>query len=454
MPSEFELAIDQICEEKGLKKEEVIETIGQALAAAYKKDYAARGQNVKAEFDPKTGACRVFDLKDVVENEEKMEKPKRQIILTEAKKIKKDAKAGDVITTEVTPKEIHFGRIAAQTAKQVLAQRIREAEKNMIYDTFKKKEGQVLNVTVQRLERNVIFVDLGTTSGILLPQDQIFRERYRLGQRLKVYLREAKLSARGAEIYVSRTSQEIVKKLFEQEVPEISNGSVEIKAVAREAGSRSKIAVLAKKEEVDPIGACIGQRGVRVQTVIAELGGEKIDVIEWSDDPVKFITHALSPAKILSVKIKKKEKKAEVAVREDQLSLAIGREGQNVRLAVKLTGWNIDIIKGGKTGAPAKAGEKKEKEKPEEKGKTKAKETKEGKVKTEEKKKEIKAEPEVKEEKKKREKDLKKETKEKKETTKPEIKKKTREARKEKKAAKKEEVKLEIKKETTVKSKT
>lgn len=385
MSSEFELAIDQICEEKGLKKEEVIETIGQALAAAYKKDYGAKGQNIKAKFDPKTGQCKVFDLKEVVENEEKMEKPKKQITLAEAKKIKKDAKVGDIITREVTPKEIHFGRIAAQTAKQVLAQRIREAEKNMIFETFKKKEGQVLNVTVQRLERNVVFVDLGTATGILTPSDQIFRERYRLGQRLKVYLREVKLTSKGPEIYVSRTSPEIVKKLFEQEVPEISSGAVEIKAVAREAGSRSKIAVVARKEKIDPIGACIGQRGARVQTVIAELGGEKIDVIEWFDDPAKFIINALAPAKVLSVKINKKEKKAEVEVREDQLSLAIGREGQNVRLAVKLTGWNIDIIKEvkkkpetkkeEKIGVPAKAGEKKERVKePEEKKEKKAKE--------------------------------------------------------------------------------
>lgn len=345
MPTEFELAIEQICEEKGLKKEEIFETINVAMAAAYKKDYGAKGQNIKAEFDPKTGRCRVFDLKDVVKSEEEKKKPKRELTLKEAKKIKKDVKVGDVITTEVTPKEISFGRIAAQTAKQVIAQRLREAEKNMILSTFEKKVGQVVNTTVQRLERQAVFVDLGITSGVMPPLEQIFRERYYLGQRLKVYIKEVKATLRGPEILVSRTHPEIVKRLFEQEVPEIANKVVEIKAVSREAGSRSKIAVLSKKEEVDPIGATVGQRGVRVQTVISELGGEKIDIILYDPDPKKFITNALAPAKIVAVKIKEKEKKAEVAVREDQLSLAIGREGQNVRLAVKLTGWNIDIIK-------------------------------------------------------------------------------------------------------------
>lgn len=448
MPSEFELAINQICEEKGLKKEEIIETIGQALAAAYKKDYAAKGQNVKAEFDPKTGKCRVFDLKDVVKNEEKLEKPKRQIVLKEAKKIKKDAKVDDIITTEVTPKEIHFGRIAAQTAKQVLAQRIREAEKNMVFDTFKKKEGLVVNTNVQRLERQIVFVDLGITSGILLPREQIFRERYRLGQRLKVYINEVKITSRGPEVYISRTHPEIVRELFKQEVPEIANGAVEIKSVAREAGSRTKIAVMAKKEEIDPIGACIGQRGVRVQTVIAELGGEKIDVIQWNEDPAKFIASALAPAKILSVKINKKEKKAKVEVREDQLSLAIGREGQNVRLAVRLAGWNIDIIKGEKKKPEEKKEKKKEKEqevkkeeekkdKKEEKPKTKkAEETKEVKI-TKEKSEIEKKEP--------------KEIKESKEKT--ERRTKTKKVRKVKKEVKKAAVKKEEKKAETEKEK-
>lgn len=371
MSTEFELAIAQICEEKGLKKEDVVKTIEQALAAAFRKDYGKKGQLIETIFDPKTGATRVFDVKEVVKTEEEIEKPERQITPKQAKemKLKKKAKAGDVIKTEVTPKEIKFGRIAAQTAKQVIMQRIREAEKNTILALYKDKIGQVLNGTIQRIENYNIFVDIGQTTGILFPQEQIRNERYSIGQRIKVYLADVKDTPRGPELVLSRSNPELVKKLFELEVPEIAAGAVEIKAIAREAGARTKIAVFTNKDEIDPIGACVGQRGTRVQTIIGELGGEKIDIISWDENPVKFISNALSPAKIISVKLNEKEKYSQVEVAPEQLSLAIGRGGQNVRLAVKLTGWRIDVAK--------EQSEVKPKEtKPEVKSEDKAKEVK------------------------------------------------------------------------------
>lgn len=345
MLNEFELAINQICEEKGIPKDDVKEAMEMAIASAYKKDYGEKGERYESEFDLKTGKSRIFRVEEVVETEEEIEKPQQQILLEEAKKKKKDAKVGDEIKEEVTPDEIEFGRIAAQTAKQVITQKIREAEKETNFKSFKDKEGELINGVVQRIEKSTIFIDLGFISGILPPSEQIRGERYHIGQRLKVFIKEVNKSPRGAEIILSRSEPQIVKKLFELEVPEISAGTVEIKSVAREAGSRSKIAVVTTNDEIDPIGACVGQRGSRVQTIIAELGGEKIDIIEWDDNPVRFITNALAPAKIMSVQINEKEKHALVEVAEDQLSLAIGKEGQNVRLAVKLTNWKIDIIK-------------------------------------------------------------------------------------------------------------
>jgi len=345
MATEFELAIEQICEEKNLKKEDVISTIEAALAAAFRKDYGKKGQLIETEFDPKTGKTLVFDVKEVVEEKEDLEKAERQVTVEEGEKLKKSAKVGDIIKTEITPKEISFGRIAAQTAKQVIIQKIREAERNTIFDAYKDKEGEVLNGTIQRMEGQTLFIDLGQATGLLFPTEQIRGEEYSIGQRLKVYLVEVKESAKGPEIILSRSHPDIVKRMFELEVPEIAAGAVEIKAVAREAGARSKIAVVSHKEEIDPIGACVGQRGTRVQTIINELGGEKIDIISWDENPVKFITNALSPAKAISVKLDEKEKIAKVEVVEDQLSLAIGKHGQNVRLAVKLTGWKIDVLK-------------------------------------------------------------------------------------------------------------
>lgn len=347
MATEFELAIDQICEEKNISKEKVIETIEAAIAAAFRKDYGEKGQNIEATFDLKTGATRIFEVFDIVEKEEEIENPAREIILSEAKKKKKSAKVGEQIKTEVTPKEVSFGRIAAQTAKQVITQRIREAERDSIFENFADKKGTVLNGLVQRVENRTIFVDLDRAAGVLLPYEQIPRETYRIGQRIKVYVVDVRLTPKGPEILLSRSHPEMVKEMFREEVPEIAAGSVEIKSVAREAGSRSKIAVFSDKDGIDPVGSCVGQRGSRVQTVISELGGEKIDIVEWNENPVQYITNALSPAKIISVRTDEKNKHAIVEVAEDQLSLAIGKEGQNVRLAVKLTGWKIDITKEG-----------------------------------------------------------------------------------------------------------
>jgi transcription termination/antitermination protein NusA len=427
MLNEFELAINQICDEKGIPKEQVQEAMEAAIAAAYKKDYGDKGQVIEAEFDLKTGQTRLYQVEEVIDDKEEIEKPKQQLLLKDAKKIEKDTKVGDEIKTEVTPSEISFGRIAAQTAKQVITQKIREAEKDNIYKTYKEKEGELVNGVVQRIEKQTIFIDLGYVSGILPPFEQIKNERYKIGQRVKVYIKEVKKTPRGSEIILSRAEAEIVKKLFELEVPEVDAGTVEIKSLTREAGSRTKIAVKSTKDEIDPIGACVGQRGTRVQTIIAELGGEKIDIIEWDDNPVRFITNALAPAKIISVKLNEKDKHAIVEVAEDQLSLAIGKEGQNVRLAVKLTGWKIDIAKDEK---------KEEKDTKDKKGDKKEGDKKEDKVKSEEK--DNKKEEKIKDTKK----DLKKEKKE------------VKKDKDSKKEGKKKESKKEKKKEVKGKDKT
>lgn len=358
MASKFSQAIDQIADEKGISKEKVVETIEAALAAAFRKDFGTADQNIKVEFDPETGKSNVFDVKTVVkEITEEMEQNRREFLtVEEAKEVKKGAKEGDVIKTEITP-DAAYGRIAAQTAKQVIIQRIREAEREILLKEFSDKEGQIVNGTVQRIEGRNVYVDLGRTNGILFPSEQIKNESYRIGQRIKVYVSEVKQTPKGPEIILSRAHPNVIRKLFELEVPEVYSGVVEIKAVAREAGSRSKIAVFTDQDGVDPIGSCVGQRGTRVQTIISELGGEKIDIILWNDDIVKFITNALAPAKVISVVTKEKEKEATVEVLEDQMSLAIGKAGQNVRLAAKLTGWKIDVVK---SEVAATEGEKKE----------------------------------------------------------------------------------------------
>ena len=358
----FASAIEQICEEKGISEKRVLETVEMALAAAYKKEYDRKGQNIKIKFNLKTGQMEVFQVKLVVdetmlkpENEdlEKIEKedeedeeerkirfnPEKHIMIEDAKK---RSKAGDEVEF---PLEIahNFGRIAAQTAKQVIIQRIREAERDAVYDEYKEKEGQIVSGIVQRIERGNVFLDIGKTTGALFFEEQIPRENYRIGQRIKAYIIEVQKDSRGPTIILSRAHPKMVSRLFELEVPEIASGTVEIKSIAREAGSRSKIAVASTEERVDPIGSMIGQKGIRVQAVINELAGEKIDIIEWSENPVKFISQALSPAKVIDVKIDKKKNESKIIVPENQLSLAIGIKGQNVRLAAKLTGWKIDI---------------------------------------------------------------------------------------------------------------
>ncbi len=417
---QFILAIDQICEEKGISKEKVLETIEAAIAAAYKKDYGQKGQNLQAELDSITGETKIFQIKEVVDElmilseeeieelkakrtkqvkeekpEEEEEKPKkirfnpeRHIMLEEAQKIKSGAKVGDEISFAQEAAE-EYGRIAAQTAKQVIIQKIREAEREAVFEEYREKVGQIVGGIIQRIERGFVFIDIGKTTGILPSEEQIPQEKYLIGKRLKVIILKIELGSKGPQIFVSRIHPEMIRKLFEVEVPEISAGTVEIKAVAREAGSRSKIAVLSKEEGVDPVGSCVGQKGMRVQTVISELGGEKIDIIPYEEDPKKFIARALSPAKVSRVTIKYKTKNiALVEAPSDQLSLAIGKGGQNVRLAAKLTGWKIDIIEEKKLKPKETAKEEKE-ERPKAK-----KEKKEKKKKKEEKKK-----PEAKEKK-------------------------------------------------------
>ncbi len=389
MSSPIEQAIRQICEEKGLAYEAVLSAIEAALAAAYRKDFGDKNMNIEVEFDPETGATRVFDVKMVVaditpealeaadlERKARVEKlaneikqardrgesvtsvtideddlpsfnPKTELMLSAASVLKMSASIGDVLRTEM-PMEGEFGRMAAMTAKQVIMQKLREAEREIVFNEFKEHEGKMLNGTVQRREGRVVLVDIGRTTGIIRPEDQIPTERYATGDRIKVYVRQVALTTRGPEILLSRASEEVVRKLFEMEIPEVSEGTVEIKALAREAGSRSKVSVSAKDDSIDPIGACIGQRGTRIQTIIAELGGEKVDIIEWNDIPEKFIANALAPAKVLAVSVQESDRSASVKVNADQLSLAIGRGGQNVRLAAKLSGWKINIAEEGK----------------------------------------------------------------------------------------------------------
>jgi len=361
MNDQLEQALDQIAEEKGISREDLISMIEASLAAAFRKDYGEKNQNIVVEFDPETMGTKVFDVKTVVEEESQVEEdPQKFIIVEEAKKLKKSAKVGDEIRTDITPKTgTSYGRIAAQTAKQVIIQKLREAERNVQFSDFKSKERTLQNGIIQRIEGDTILVDMGKATGVLFPSEQIRGEKYAIGQRLKVLILHVEPATKGPKITLSRSHPDMVRKLFELEVPEIYNGSVEIKAVAREAGSRSKIAVMSTQDGIDPIGSCVGQRGSRVQTVMAELGGEKIDIIEYSEDPVKFIANGLSPAKILNVQLNEEAKEAKVGVLEDQLSLAIGKAGQNVRLAARLTGWKIDIngekIEGVETPAPAEA---------------------------------------------------------------------------------------------------
>ncbi len=341
--SAFMAAIEEICEEKGLKKEVVIEAVEAAIAAAYRKDYGKNKQIMRAKMDPITGDSEVFRVFEVVETEEEVEESERQLTLAEAVKLDKKAEIGGEILIP-QPKEDDFGRIAAQTAKQVVIQRIREAEREMLFDEYKDKEGLVLSASVQQIDGKNIIVSLGKANGIMYPSDQIRNEKYYIGQRIKVYIKEVGENIRGPQIVVSRSDEGLIRGLFINEVPEISSGSVEIKSIAREPGSRTKIAVIASEEGIDPVGSCVGQRGTRVQAILNELGDEKIDIVLWDEDVEQFIMNALSPAKTVEINISSKEHKAKVKVNKENLSLAIGRGGQNVRLASKLTGWGIDIV--------------------------------------------------------------------------------------------------------------
>src|SRR3989338_5810948 len=381
MSSPIEQAIRQICDEKGLSYESVLATIQTALAAAYRKDFGEKNQNVEVEFDPESGKIRAFDVKTVVEDisdeeleaihqeevarkealtalppgaeipaelmpkpedEQKRFNPKTDIMLKQAVLVDDEAELGQVLRLELIVPGA-FGRMAAQTAKQVITQKLRESEREIVYAEFKDQVGQVLMGTVQRREGHIVLVDVGRTTAVMRSEDQVPSERYNPGDRMKVYLRAVELGTRGPEILVSRASEELVRALFETEIPEIGDGSVTIKGLAREAGSRSKVAVFTTDDAIDPIGACIWQRGTHIQTIIAEIGGEKIDIVEWSDDLKTYITNALSPAKVQRVELNAEEKSAVVKVAADQLSLAIGRGGQNGRLAAKLTEWKINI---------------------------------------------------------------------------------------------------------------
>ncbi len=343
--SPFMAAINQIADEKGLPKETIIEAVEAAIAAAYRKDYGHPDDIIRAALSEDSEDVAISQVFDVVADEE-FENENNQMTLETAQKHDKNvAVGGEIVFSLETQKD--FGRIAAQTAKQVIIQRIREAEREMLFNEFKDKEHKVITGSVQQIEGDSVFVNLGKMSALMLPSDQIPSEHYYVGQRVKVFVTGVEETQRGPRVLVSRTHPELVAQLFAQEVPEIQSEAVEIKSIAREAGSRTKIAVSALQAGIDPVGSCVGGRGARVQAVLAELSNEKIDIVLWDEDAVSFITNALSPAKVEKVQLFADLKKALVSVPEDQLSLAIGRAGQNVRLASRLTGWSLDIAQTG-----------------------------------------------------------------------------------------------------------
>lgn len=337
MNTEFIEALEELEREKGIAMDVLIEALEAALISAYKRNFGSL-QNVRVHIDRETGDIKVFARKTVVE---KVEDDRSEITLEDARARDARYELEDIVEIEVTPRD--FGRIAAQTAKQVVVQRIREAERGIIFEEFSSREGDIVTGIVQRQDQKNVYIDLGKTEAILAPTEQIPGEDYRHGDRIKTYIVEVRKTTKGPQILVSRTHPGLLKRLFELEVPEIHDGTVELKSVAREAGARSKIAVYSKDENVDPVGACVGPKGMRVQTIVSELKGEKIDIVKWSQDPAKFVANALSPAKVVSVVIYEDDKIARVVVPDYQLSLAIGKEGQNARLAAKLTGWKIDI---------------------------------------------------------------------------------------------------------------
>jgi transcription termination/antitermination protein NusA len=331
-------AVRQLEEEKGLSTDVLVEAIEAALLSAYKKNFGQAAQNIRVELDRETGEQHVYSVRTIVEQ---VGDPNTEVPLAEARQWDPDSQVGDIVEVEVTPKD--FGRIAAQTAKQVIVQRIREAERDMVYREFRDREGDIVTGTVQRVERRNVYMDLGRIEAVLPPTEQVPREGYRQNDRVKAYVVEVKQGNRGPQIVVSRTHPGLLKRLFELEVPEIYEGIVEIKAIAREAGARSKVAVISRDRNVDAVGACVGPKGTRVQSIVDELRGEKIDIVPWAPDQATFVASALSPAKVIRVEINEETKTALVIVPDNQLSLAIGKEGQNARLAAKLTGWRIDI---------------------------------------------------------------------------------------------------------------
>lgn len=364
----FKSALEQLEEERKIPKEKILDAIEQAMAAAYKKDYGKKGQIIRAKFDLETGKTDFFQVKIVVdetitkiikegeenedskkdENDERVHfNSEHHIMIDDAKIIKKGVELNDEIIFPLEAKD-DYGRIAAQTAKQVIIQRIREAERTSIIDEYGTKEGEIISGMVQKIEKGNVYVDFNRATGILPTEEQIPGEYFQRGQRIRAYLYSVEDTQRGINLRLSRTHPKFIEKLFSIEAPEIQSGVVEIKSIAREAGARSKIAVYSNDEHIDPVGSCVGQKGTRVNTITQELGGEKIDIIPWKEDPREFVSNSLSPAKVLSIEINEEEHKASVEVADDQLSLAIGKGGQNVRLAAKLTGWRIDIKGNGK----------------------------------------------------------------------------------------------------------
>ena len=341
MKSDFLIALTQLAAERHLPREQVVSAIEVALASAFKKDSLNVGQNISVKLNPSSGEpVSVYALKLVVEE---VEDSQRELSLDQARKLKPDAEVGEEIATEAL--SLQFSRIAAQTAKQVVLQRLREVERDLVYQEFIDRTDDVVSGVVDQIEPGrVVVIDLGRAQAILIPEEQVPTERYRKGQRLKVYVVEVRRSAKGPEILVSRSHKNLLKRLFEIEVPEVFNGVVEIKAISREGGSRSKVAVTSRQEGIDPVGSCIGMRGNRIQSIVNELQGEKIDVVRWDKDPKVFLANALSPSEVIHVEINEQEGSALVVVPERQLSLAIGKEGQNARLAAKLTNFRLDIL--------------------------------------------------------------------------------------------------------------
>jgi len=340
MKSQFMAAINQLCDEKGISRDHVLETIKAALRAAYRKDYGNRNQEVEVDLKDGIESATIYLLQNVVKE---VEDPDKEITVEDAKKHKKDIKEGDVLRTDVTPAS--YGRIAAQSAKQVIIHRIQEAEREVMYETFKDRENELINAIIHRVDGSYVYVTLdGKTTSFLPSNEQIPGEKYYSGQRLKLYLDKVIKTSKGPQLLISRTHPSLVRKLLELEIPEIKSSLVEIKGIAREPGVRAKVAVSSNDPKIDPIGSCVGQKGVRVQNVMDELNGERIDIIQWIDSPEEYIRTALAPATVSVIKLDEKNKRAACYVQPEQRPLAIGRNGQNVRLASNLTGWELDIL--------------------------------------------------------------------------------------------------------------